>query len=466
MAQDITLMGASYPDVPSVLLPKTGGGTATFTDVGDTTATAADVAQGTYFYTAAGVRTAGTSQGVEGSVYQDQDGFLVVDDGESSAPQGTLSITANGSYDVADYAGADVDIPVGMSKTDLKNFIERTSAFTDIEWPDGMTKIGSYAFAQCDYFNPSNLPSGITVIGDHAFYECDRFNPSSLPDTLVTIETYAFSGCRGWTRATALPSGVTSIGTYAFNNCVYLPLTSLPSGITSIQSSAFIGCTKLALTSLPSGVTTLGSNCFSGCSELALTSLPNGITSIPSGAFNGCSKLALTSLPSGVTSIGSNAFRSCTSLTSISCNGVITKLDTNAFNGNTNLQMQLTSVSFPNMALTSNLSYAFGYTTAAYACQLLEFCDIGSTTGIAASAFANCYSLETLVLRKTASVCSLANVNAFTNTPMSGYDNKTGTVYVPEALIASYQTATNWSTLYNAGTVTFAKIEGSDYELD
>lgn len=63
MAQNITLLGASYSDVPSVLLPKTGGGTASFTDVSDTTATAADVAQGVYFYTAAGVRTVGTSQG-------------------------------------------------------------------------------------------------------------------------------------------------------------------------------------------------------------------------------------------------------------------------------------------------------------------------------------------------------------------------------------------------------------------
>lgn len=32
MAQNITLLGASYSDVPAVTLPKTGGGTATFWD--------------------------------------------------------------------------------------------------------------------------------------------------------------------------------------------------------------------------------------------------------------------------------------------------------------------------------------------------------------------------------------------------------------------------------------------------
>ena len=63
MAQDITLLGASYSAVPAVTLPKTGGGTASFTDVTDTTASAADVASGKYFYTSAGVRTQGTASG-------------------------------------------------------------------------------------------------------------------------------------------------------------------------------------------------------------------------------------------------------------------------------------------------------------------------------------------------------------------------------------------------------------------
>ena len=67
MAQNITLMGASYSNVPAVTLPKTGGGTASFTDVTDTTAAASDVASGKYFYTSAGVRTQGTSSGGGGT---------------------------------------------------------------------------------------------------------------------------------------------------------------------------------------------------------------------------------------------------------------------------------------------------------------------------------------------------------------------------------------------------------------
>lgn len=62
MAQNITLLGASYTAVPGVQLPKTGGGMALFTDVTDTTAAASDVATGKYFYTAAGPQNYGCYQ--------------------------------------------------------------------------------------------------------------------------------------------------------------------------------------------------------------------------------------------------------------------------------------------------------------------------------------------------------------------------------------------------------------------
>lgn len=68
MAQSIRLMGTVYSDVPAIQVPKSTSGTATFTDVTDTTAAASDVATGKYFYTAAGVRTQGTSSGGGGGI--------------------------------------------------------------------------------------------------------------------------------------------------------------------------------------------------------------------------------------------------------------------------------------------------------------------------------------------------------------------------------------------------------------
>lgn len=68
MAQNITLLGASYSDVPAVQLPKTGGGTARFDDASVTTAVASDVAQGKIFLAANGTITTGTASGGGGGI--------------------------------------------------------------------------------------------------------------------------------------------------------------------------------------------------------------------------------------------------------------------------------------------------------------------------------------------------------------------------------------------------------------
>lgn len=365
-------------------------------DLTDSTVTPASLMQGVVAYGADGSRLVGTATGGdEGSAYQDEDGYIVLGEGESSTPQGNLSITANGTYDVAQYAGASVEVPVGLSKDDWKKRIQSPEQLYNVEWPDGITSIADYALARV---NLSRL--------------------ESLPSTLVTIGSYAFSN------------------------------------------------SSIRITSLPDSVTRIWNNAFYGASNLALTRLPTSLTYIGPSAFMVCPNISITEIPSSVTYIGTSAFGYCNSIPSISCDGAITTLGTAAFTGSSANQMILASASFPNMALTSSLSNVFGHTTAINACQQLAFCDIGSTVGIASNAFANCYALETLVLRKTASVCTLANVSAFLNTPMRGYNDLTGKVYVPSALISAYQTATNWTTLYNAGTVEFVAIEGSEYERD
>ena len=51
MAQNITLLGASYTAVPAVVLPKTGGGTAQFDDTTDATAGSGQILSGYSAYT-------------------------------------------------------------------------------------------------------------------------------------------------------------------------------------------------------------------------------------------------------------------------------------------------------------------------------------------------------------------------------------------------------------------------------
>ena len=102
MAQNITLLGASYSNVPAVNLPKTGGGTASFVDVTDTTAAAADVASGKYFYTAAGVRTQGTNSGGGGTSKNTQvvQGTTRTTKSAMTAIGAEMTVSKTGTYDI------------------------------------------------------------------------------------------------------------------------------------------------------------------------------------------------------------------------------------------------------------------------------------------------------------------------------------------------------------------------------
>ena len=60
MAQNVVINGVTYQNVPEVDIPKSGGGTAKFTDITDTTATAGDVLSSKYFYTSGGTKTQGS----------------------------------------------------------------------------------------------------------------------------------------------------------------------------------------------------------------------------------------------------------------------------------------------------------------------------------------------------------------------------------------------------------------------
>lgn len=101
MAKNITLLGASYSDVPAVNLPQTGGGTARFTDTSVTTAVESDVASGKIFIKADGSQATGTGSGGggTGAVWQDQQGYINLDDeAGGSITVEPLSVTTNATY--------------------------------------------------------------------------------------------------------------------------------------------------------------------------------------------------------------------------------------------------------------------------------------------------------------------------------------------------------------------------------
>lgn len=93
----------------------------------------------------------------------------------------------------------------------------------------------------------------------------------------------------------------------------------------------------------------------------------------------------------------------------------------------------------------------------------LQTVDLGNCASIGDMGFQSDSKLTTIILRRTAGVCSLKTARVFLYTRfVSG--GAGGTVYVPSALIASYKTASNWSTLEGYGVVNWVAIEGSQYE--
>lgn len=100
-ARNISLLNATYSSVPAVQLPISGGGTATFTEITDTTATASDVATGKYFYTSAGVKTQGTNSGGGGSSMNVQVAQSTTRSTSTSYTEViSLTCSVSGTYDV------------------------------------------------------------------------------------------------------------------------------------------------------------------------------------------------------------------------------------------------------------------------------------------------------------------------------------------------------------------------------
>ena len=157
----------------------------------------------------------------------------------------------------------------------------------------------------------------------------------------------------------------------------------------------------------------VGTSAFYQCSALKTANLPE-VTVINNGAFTSCIALNSITIPK-VEAIGQSVFQNCQELRQI----YIPKcfmLERSAF-------VSCTSLARVDMTEEKPTEYI----AAAY---------------INASAFSNCTSLATLIIRLN-EVVTLQSANAFASTPIA---SGRGRIFVPRSMVSAYKAATNWST--------------------
>lgn len=245
---------------------------------------------------------------------------------------------------------------------------------------------------------------------------------------VTSIGQYAFCGCTALKEA-IIPA-VKSTASYAFSSCV--SLTKVVGAIETLGGYTYNGCTKLVDIDT-SKLTSIGTYAFQNCSALGNLDLPL-VTAVGAYAFKGATKITHMALPS-LKSVASNAFRNA-SFATVDM-PVLTSLTSYVFRDCT----KLTGAKFPAVTASS--------TEAMRGCTALTKVDLPVITSIGASTFYGCSKLQAVILRNTAKVVTLSNVNAFTSSSVKS--GGTGYIYVPRTMddgsdgVAAYSAASNWA---------------------
>jgi hypothetical protein len=98
--------------------------------------------------------------------------------------------------------------------------------------PNSVTKIGEFAFHNCEGLASINVEAGNTVYDS-------RNNCNAIIETATNT---LIIGCKN----TTIPNSVTRIGDHAFCDCRGLTSIYIPSSVTSIGEYAFTNCYRLA----------------------------------------------------------------------------------------------------------------------------------------------------------------------------------------------------------------------------
>jgi|GEM_PF-620999 len=172
-----------------------------------------------------------------------------------------------------------------------------------------------------DLVIPNTVTAGntfsVTKIGDYAFFDCDRLTSVTIPEGITYIGTSAFEDCEGLTSIT-IPESVTSFGRSPFRRCFGIrTLTYNTNAVNSEDFSISNDMPSIETINIGNSVTSIGEGRFSNLRNLKTVNIGSGVTSIGDGAFSSCIGLETITIPEAITYVGDYAFRGCNNLSSV-----------------------------------------------------------------------------------------------------------------------------------------------------
>ncbi|MBQ3248698.1 MAG: leucine-rich repeat domain-containing protein [Alistipes sp.] len=122
--------------------------------------------------------------------------------------------------------------PKPLTEISLTLFSGEDDSLESIIIPDGITKIGFYAFDYCSSLESVTIPDSVTSIGSGAFYSCDSLKSVTIPDSVTTIGYRAFYCCSSLTSVYCRPTTPPTGDDFMFfdnasNRKIYVPMESV-----------------------------------------------------------------------------------------------------------------------------------------------------------------------------------------------------------------------------------------------
>lgn len=227
--------------------------------------------------------------------------------------EGETSSCAVSAADADAIEGA-LEIPATVKTPDGKKWqvvevasegFEECVGLTSVALPEGLKRIGSYAFQGCENMRGVKIPESTREIATNAFSYCHALTEMALPGSLEVIGWGAFEGCSNMEKV-VLPASPARIGGELFHSCTALTtIETTGTGIFLYAKDGILFSNELdedngawiiaypsarGSVAIPEDVVGLWDGAFSGA-ELEELIIPAGLTTIENAVFEGCDNL-------------------------------------------------------------------------------------------------------------------------------------------------------------------------------